>query len=123
MTHDEATDKLNSQNSNAKAEAEWRKHANEILLHDEEYQAALKEQHRVGQHVGWAYVVLVFSLLAFMSGFYLWRLRFFWAIVFYIIMWCIAALSTRVIVKHSVKNDHLGELIHKAHDKFIQDTV
>lgn len=105
------------------AEEKWRENANDILLHDAEYQAAVKEQHHVGRRVGWAYVVLVFSLLAFMSGFYLWRLRFFWAIVFYIIMWCIAALAARVIFKHSVKNDHLGELIHKAHQKFIQDTV
>lgn len=101
------------------AEAEWRRHANEILLHDEAYQSALREQRRVGRRVGWAYVVLVFSLLAFMSGFYLWRLRFFWAIVFYIIMWGVAALAARVIVRHSVRNDHLGELIHKAHRQFV----
>lgn len=105
------------------AEKLWRENANDILLHDEDYQAAVREQHRVGRHVGWAYVVLVFSLLAFMSGFYLWRLRFFWAIVFYIIMWAIAALAARVIIKHSVKNDHLGEMIHAAHKKFIEERI
>lgn len=103
------------------AEKEWRKKANEILLHDKEYQEALKEQHRVGKHVGWAYVVLVSSLLAFMSGFYLWRLRFLLAIIFYIVMWCIAGFAANIIFKHSVKDDHLGELIHKAHKAFIEN--
>lgn len=101
------------------AEAEWRRHATDILRGDAEYQAAVSEQRRVGHRVGLAYVVLVLSLLAFMSGFYLWRLRFFWAIVFYIIMWVVAALAARVIVRHSVRNDHLGELIHKAHSRFV----
>ena len=99
----------------------WREHANDILAHDEAYQAALREQQRVGRRVGIAYIVLVASLLAFMSGFYLWRLRFFCAIVFYVVMWVIAALAARVIVHHSVKNDHLGELIHEAHQRFIKE--
>ena len=99
----------------------WREHANDILAHDEAYQAALREQQRVGRRVGIAYIVLVASLFAFMSGFYLWRLRFFWAIVFYVVMWVIVALAARVIVHHSVKNDHLGELIHEAHQRFIKE--
>jgi hypothetical protein len=105
------------------AERLWREHANDILAHDEAYQAALREQQRVGRHVGIAYIVLVLSLLAFMSGFYLWRLRFFWAIVFYVVMWVIAALAARVIVRHSMKNDHLGELIHEAHKRFINEST
>lgn len=103
----------------ADAEEVWRVHANDILERDEEYQAALEYQHKVGRHVGWAYVVLVSSLLAFMSGFYLWRLRFFWAIVFYVVMWGVAGLAARVIIKHSMRNDHLGELIHEAHKRFV----
>lgn len=105
------------------AEQQWRKHGNEILEHDADYQAALKVQRCVGKRVGWAYVVLVGSLLIFMTGFYLWRFRFFWAIMFYIVMWSLAAIAARVIMKYSVKNDHLGELISKAKSRYIEKSI
>lgn len=101
------------------AERQWRIHGNEVLEHDEDYQKAVNVQRRVGNRVGIAYIVLVGSLLAFMCGFYLWRFRFFWAIVTYVVLWTIAALAARVITKHSVKNDHLGELISKARKHYI----
>lgn len=105
------------------AEEQWHIHGNEILANDAEYQAAQAEQRNVGRKVGWAYVVLVGSLLVFMTGFYLWRFRFFWAIVFYIVMWTLAALAARVIAKYSVKDDHLGELISKAKQRYIAEIM
>lgn len=109
--------------SGEEAEEQWRIHGNEILDHDADYQAAIALQRKVGSRVGWAYVVLVGSLLIFMTGFYLWRFRFFWAIVLYIIMWTLAAIAARAIMKYSVKNDHLGELISKAKEKYINSLM
>lgn len=106
--------------SKEEAERQWQIHGNEILAEDADYQAALAEQRKVGRRVGWAYIVLVGSLLVFMTGFYLWRFRFFWAIIFYIVMWTLAALSARVITKYSVKNDHLGELISQAKQRYLR---
>lgn len=105
--------------SREEAEEQWRIHGNEILASDADYQDALAVQRKVGRKVAWAYIILVGSLLVFMTGFYLWRFRFFWAIVFYIVMWTLAALSARVIAKYSVKNDHLGELISQAKQRYI----
>lgn len=105
------------------AESEWRIHGNEVLKNDADYQAAVEQQRRVGKRVGWAYVVLVGSLLGFMTGFYLWRFRFFWAIITYIILWTFAAFAARVITKYSVKNDHLGELISRARQRYINQLI
>ncbi len=102
------------------AEKEWGRHAGEVLSHDADYQAALEKQRHVGRRVGWAYVVLVASLLAFMSGFYLWRFRFFWAIITYFFLWALAIVAARVIIKYSLKKDHLGELISKARLRYIE---
>lgn len=106
MTHDEA-------------ERQWRIHGNEVLANDPEYQQALAVQRRVGRRVAWAYVVLVGSLLAFMCGFYLWRFRHLWADVTYIVLWALAIVAARVIMKYSVKNDHLGELVAQARQRYI----
>lgn len=102
---------------------QWRIHGNEVLARDAEYQAALKVQRRVGRRVGWAYVVLVGSLLAFMCGFYLWRFRFFWAIATYVVLWAVAFVAARVIMKYSVKNDHLGELVSKARERYVAEMI
>ncbi len=107
MTHEEA-------------EKEWRKHAGCVLAHDADYQAALEEQRHVGRCVGRAYVVLVASLLAFMSGFYLWRFRFFCAIMAYVFLWALAVVAARVIIRYSLRKDHLGELIGKARSRYIE---
>lgn len=109
--------------SREEAEKQWHIHGNEILDHDADYQAALAVQRKVGRRVAVAYTALVGSLLVFMAGFYLWRFRFFWAIVLYIIMWTLAAIAARVIMKYSVKNDHLGELINKAKEKYINSRI
>lgn len=103
------------------AERQWRIHGNEILDADEQYLAAEREQHHVGVIVGWAYVILVAGLLAFMIGFYLWRFRFFWAIVIYVVLLTICAFAGRTISVHAVKNDHLGELVRAAHDRYIAE--
>lgn len=58
-----------------KAEQLWKIHANDVLGADENYRRAESEQHRVGRIVAWAYTILVAGLLAFMTGFYLWRFR------------------------------------------------
>lgn len=101
------------------AESEWRIHGNEVLDHDENFLAAAREQKHVGKVVGWSYVILVAGLLAFMMGFYLWRFRFFWAIVIYVVLLTICALAARTISIHAVKNDHLGELVRAAHERYI----
>ena len=103
----------------SEAEAHWRIHANEILASDADYLAAERIQKHVGKVVGWSYVVLVASLLAFMMGFYLWRFRFFWAICIYVVLLCLAALAARTISVHAMRNDHLGDLVKAAHDRFI----
>ena len=102
------------------AERQWRIHSNEVLDADEEFQAAVRVQRHVGKVVGWAYVILVAGLLAFMMGFYLWRFRFFWAICIYVVLLSICALAGRTISVHAVRNDHLGELVKAAHDKYIE---
>ena len=86
------------------AERQWRIHGNEVLDADEEFQAAVR----------------VAGLLAFMMGFYLWRFRFFWAICIYVVLLSICALAGRTISVHAVRNDHLGELVKAAHDKYIE---
>lgn len=102
------------------AERLWRIHGNEVLDSDEEYQKAEQEQRRVGRVVAWAYVILVGGLLSFMTGFYLWRFRFFWAIIIYVVLLSVCALAGRTISLHAVRNDHLGELVKAAHDRFIK---
>lgn len=103
------------------AEQQWRIHGNEVLDNDEDFIAAERVQRHVGRIVGWSYAILVTCLLAFMMGFYLWRFRFFWAIVLYVILLTICAIAGRTISVHAVKNDHLGELVRAAHDRYIQD--
>lgn len=103
----------------SEAEAHWCIHANEILASDTDYLAAERIQKHVGKVVGWSYVVLVTSLLAFMMGFYLWRFRFFWAICVYVVLLCLAALAARTISVHAMRNDHLGDRVKAAHDRFI----
>lgn len=105
--------------SREEAERLWRIHGNEILASDPEYLAADREQHRVGKIVGWAYAILITGLLLFMIGFYLWRFRFFWAIVIYVVLLTICAFAGRTISVHAVRNDHLGELVRDAHDRYI----
>lgn len=101
------------------AERQWRIHGNEVLDSDDEYQKAEREQRHVGKIVAWAYAILVGGLLAFMIGFYLWRFRFFWAIVIYVVLLSICAIAGRTISVHAVRNDHLGELVKAAHDRYI----
>ena len=101
------------------AERQWFLHANEVLAANEEYVAAEREQRHVGRVVALAYVVLVAGLLAFMVGFYLWRFRFFWAIVIYVVLISICAVAAHTISVHAVRNDHLGELVRKAHDEYV----
>ncbi len=101
------------------AERLWRIHGNEVLEADKEYLAAEEEQRHVGRIVGWSYVILVAALLAFMTGFYLWRFRFFWAVIIYIVLLSIAAIAARTISVHAVRNDHLGELVKVAHDRYV----
>lgn len=38
-------------------------------------------------------------------------------------MWLFTTLAARVTVRHSVKNDHHGELILTAHQKFVEDKI
>lgn len=45
------------------------------------------------------------------------------SLVFYIVMWTLAALAARVIAKCSVKDDHLGELISKAKQRYIAEIM
>lgn len=119
---------MSEENSKAKkehlsaeeAEKQWRIHGNEVLDSDEEFLAAEREQRHVGKVVGWAYAILVAGLLAFMIGFYLWRFRFFWAIVIYVALLTICALAGRTISVHAVRNDHLGELVKAAHDRYVK---
>ena len=113
------TDSVQAPLTRSEAEAHWRIHANEILASDADYLAAERIQKHVGKVVGWSYVVLVASLLAFMMGFYLWRFRFFWAICIYVVLLCLAALAARTISVHAMRNDHLGDLVKAAHDRFI----
>lgn len=101
------------------AEQQWRIHGNEVLESDEDFVAAEKVQRHVGRIVGWSYVILVSALLAFMAGFYLWRFRFFWAIMIYVVLLTVAAFAAHTISVHAVRNDHLGELVKAAHDKYI----
>lgn len=101
------------------AERLWRIHGNEVLDKDDEYLAAEAVQRHVGHVVAWAYAILVASLLAFMVGFYLWRFRFFWAIIIYIVLFTIAGIAARTISVHAVRNDHLGELVKAAHDRYV----
>lgn len=104
----------------SEAEKQWRIHGNEVLDRDDDFLAAVKEQKRVGRIVGWSYAILVAGLLGFMIGFYLWRFRFFWAIVIYVVLLTICALAARTISVHAVRNDHLGELVKAAHDRYIK---
>lgn len=101
------------------AERMWRIHGNEVLAKDKDFLAADRYQQHVGKVVGWSYAVLVAGLLGFMVGFYLWRFRFFWAIVIYVVLLSVCAFATRIIAKHSVKNDHYGELVKAAHDRYV----
>lgn len=103
------------------AEAQWRIHGNEALRQDPEYQRALEEQRRVGRRVGQAYVRLVLGLLAFMAGFYLWRFRFFWAIAGYVALLTMCAFSARVIIRCSVMDDHLGDIVSKVHRRYVAE--
>lgn len=105
------------------AESQWRIHGNEVLDNDQDFIAAVNEQKHVGKIVGWSYAILVTGLLAFMMGFYLWRFRFFWAIVIYVLLLTICAIAGRTISVHAVKNDHLGELVRAAHDRYIRSLV
>lgn len=102
------------------AERLWRIHGNEVLAADEEYLAAERRQDHVGRVVAWAYAILVAGLLAFMVGFYLWRFRFFWAIVIYVVLLSMCGVAARTIVVNAVRNDHLGELVKAAHDRYIR---
>lgn len=101
------------------AERLWKIHANDVLEADENYRRAESKQHRVGRIVAWSYTILVAGLLAFMIGFYLWRFRFFWAIVIYVVLLTACALAARTIYVHAVTNDHLGELVNAAHDRYV----
>lgn len=101
------------------AERLWKIHANDVLEADENYRRAESEQRRVGRIVAWSYTILVAGLLAFMIGFYLWRFRFFWAIVIYVVLFTACAMAARTIYVHAVANDHLGELVNAAHDRYV----
>lgn len=101
------------------AERLWKIHANDVLEADENYRRAESKQHRVGRIVAWSYTILVAGLLAFMIGFYLWRFRFFWAIVIYVVLLTACAMAARTIYVHAVANDHLGELVNAAHDRYV----
>lgn len=101
------------------AERLWKIHANDVLEADENYRRAESEQRWVGRIVAWSYTILVAGLLAFMIGFYLWRFRFFWAIVIYVVLLTACAMAARTIYVHAVTNDHLGELVNAAHDRYV----
>lgn len=105
------------------AERQWQIHANEILSADREYQSAEGHQRLVGRRVALAYVALVGGLLAFCVGFYYWMFRFFWAIVAYVVFLSIAGVGLRYILKASVKNDRLGQLVRKAHDNYVESLM
>lgn len=101
------------------AEQQWCLHGNEVLVHDADYQEAERHAHHVGVRVAWAYAALVGSLLAFCVGFYYWLFRFFFAICLYVVFLTIAGLALRVILRYSVKDDHLSELVRRAHDRYV----
>lgn len=101
------------------AEQQWCLHGNEILAHDADYQEAERQSRRVGVRVARAYVALVGSLLAFCVGFYYWLFRFLFAICLYVVFLTIAGLALRVILRYSVKDDHLSELVRRAHDRYV----
>ncbi len=101
------------------AEQQWRLHGNEVLAHDADYQEAERQERRIGIRVAWAYAALVGGLLAFCIGFYYWLFRFFFAICLYVVFLTIAGLGLRVIMRCSVRNDHLSELVRRAHDRYV----
>lgn len=101
------------------AEQQWHLHGNVVLAHDTDYQEAERQERRIGIHVAWAYAALVGGLLAFCIGFYYWFFRFFFAICLYVVFLTIAGLGLRTIMRYSVRNDHLSELVRRAHDRYV----